>query len=150
MELYAGTSRWNGRLRIIYLVGRSHKYVLLEILLSRHVNGIFPEQYLDHLHHVSYSLCARAHYDSVGAMMSAPTEQAGVVGAILQTAVQAGNAIGLSIQSGLLTIHPGGVDDFRNVAASFYFIIAWGGAWLLLFWCFYRPTKASSRPMAVH
>jgi len=87
----------------------------------------------------------------VGAMASAPPEQAGVVGAILQTAVQAGISIGLSVQAGLLTIYPGGNRDFRNVAASFYFMIGWGGLSLLGFWVFYRPPRRGVAPhVAMH
>jgi hypothetical protein len=80
----------------------------------------------------------RANSPSVGAMTSSPPEQAGVVGALLQAAIQSGNVIGLTVQAGLMTIHPGGTSDFSNVAASYYFMIAWGGMCLLAFWVFYR------------
>lgn len=84
-------------------------------------------------------------------MTACPPSQAGVVGAILQTAVQVGSAIALSIQAGLLTIHPGGINDFRNVAVSFYFMIAWGGLCLLGFWVFYRPLRrVDNTPVAMH
>jgi hypothetical protein len=85
-------------------------------------------------------------------MTAAPAEQAGVVGAILQTAIQAGNAIAVSIQAGLMTIHPGGIEDFRNIAASFYFVMGWGAAWLVLFWVFYRqpPPSEGRRVVAAH
>lgn len=82
---------------------------------------------------------------SVGAMTTAPPSQAGVVGAILQTAIQAGNAIALTVQAGLLTIHPGGIADFRNVQASFWFMFAWGGAFLVAFWVFYRVPRGRKR-----
>ncbi len=72
-------------------------------------------------------------------MTSAPPESAGVVGGLMQAAIQAGNVIALTIQAGLLTIHPGGIADFRNVTASFAFMIGWGGACLMAFWVFYRP-----------
>jgi hypothetical protein len=85
-------------------------------------------------------------------MTAAPAEQAGVVGAILQTAIQAGNAIAVSIQAGLMTIHPDGIEDFRNIAASFYFVMAWGAVWLVLFWACYRtpPVVEGKRVLAAH
>jgi len=85
-------------------------------------------------------------------MTAAPPEQAGVVGAILQTAIQAGNAIAVSIQAGLMTIHPDGIHDFRNIAASFYFVMGWGAIWLVLFWIFYRtpPPLEGKRIIAAH
>ena len=85
----------------------------------------------------------------VGAMTAAPPEQAGVAGALLQAAIQAGNVVALTIQAGLLTIHPGGVADFRNVAASFYFMIGWGGACLVAFWIFFRQPPKSDGPVVV-
>lgn len=78
---------------------------------------------------------------SVGAMTTSPSSQAGVVGAILQTAIQAGNAIALTVQAGLFTIHPGGIADFRNVQASFWFMFAWGGVCIAGFWVFYRKPE---------
>jgi len=84
-------------------------------------------------------------------MTAAPPEQAGVAGALLQAATQAGNVIALTIQAGLLTIYPHGVADYRNVAASFYFMIAWGGACLLGFWIFFRqPPPRKDAVVAVH
>lgn len=84
-------------------------------------------------------------------MTAAPAEQAGVVGAILQTAIQAGNAVAVSIQAGLMTIYPGGITDFRNIAASFYFVMGWGALWLVLFWVFFRqPPIDSKRAVAAH
>lgn len=85
----------------------------------------------------------------VGAMTAAPPEQAGVAGALLQAAIQAGNVVALTIQAGLLTIHPGGVADFRNVAASFYFMIGWGGACLVAFWVFFRQPQKRDGPVVV-
>jgi hypothetical protein len=84
-------------------------------------------------------------------MTAAPPEQAGVVGALLQAAIQAGNVVALTVQAGLLTIYPNGVADFRNVAASFYFMIAWGGANLVAFWIFFRqPAPSSHAAVAMH
>lgn len=84
-------------------------------------------------------------------MTAAPPEISGVVGGMVQAAIQAGNVIALTVQAGLLTIHPGGVGDYRNVTASFAFMIGWGGACLIGFWVFYRPGKpANSAPAAMH
>lgn len=82
-------------------------------------------------------------------MTAAPPEQAGVAGALLQAAIQAGNVVALTIQAGLLTIHPGGVADFRNVSASFYFMIGWGGACLVAFWVFFRQPPKRDGPVVV-
>lgn len=75
-----------------------------------------------------------------------------MVGAIIQTAVQAGNAVAVSIQAGLMTIYPGGISDFRNIAVSFYFILGWGALWLVLFWVCFRqpPVGDSKRAVAAH
>jgi hypothetical protein len=84
-------------------------------------------------------------------MTATPPSQAGVVGAIFQTSVQAGSAIALTVQAGLLTIYPGGIHDFRNVAASWYFMIAWGGINLVAFWVFRRRTpEVAGRVVAAH
>ena len=78
---------------------------------------------------------------NVGVMTSVPPEMAGVAGAVLQVALQVGSAIALSVQSGLLTIEEGGLSNFTNVKASFYFEIGWGVLWLALFLLAYRPSK---------
>jgi len=84
-------------------------------------------------------------------MTAAPPEQAGVAGALIQAAIQAGNVIALTVQAGLLTIYPGGVADYRNVAASFWFMIAWGGTCLLAFWIFFRqPPARKDGVVAMH
>lgn len=78
---------------------------------------------------------------NVGVMTSVPPEMAGVAGAVLQVALQVGSAVALSVQAGLLTINPGGLNNFSNVKASFYFEVGWGILWLLAFLAFYRPSK---------
>ena len=85
----------------------------------------------------------------VMAMKTAPANQAGVVGALLQASVQTGSIIGLTVQAGLETIHPGLLTDFRNVAASFYFMIGWAGLGLIGFWVFYRRHDVNSGPVVV-
>jgi hypothetical protein len=85
-------------------------------------------------------------------MTAAPPEIAGVVGGMVQAASQAGNVIGLTIQAGLLTIHPGGVGEWKNVTASFAFMIGWGAACLIAFWIFFKPKVVAngSAPVAMH
>ena len=75
----------------------------------------------------------------VAVMLVAPPEQAGVVGAVLQTSMQASTVIALSIQAGIMTIRPGGIEDIINVRASWYFQLGWLGLWLIGFLALYRP-----------
>ncbi|CED82297.1 Predicted transporter (major facilitator superfamily) [Phaffia rhodozyma] len=78
---------------------------------------------------------------NVGVMTSVPPEMAGVAGAVLQVSLQVGSAVALSIQSGLLTINPGNLENFSNVKASWYFELGWTLLWLVGFLVFYRPGK---------
>jgi hypothetical protein len=78
---------------------------------------------------------------SVGVMLTVPPEQAGVAGAMLQTSWQIGMVVGLSIQSGLMTIQPGGVTNLDNVQTSWYFVLGWTVLWGIGFAVFYRPAK---------
>lgn len=79
--------------------------------------------------------------NSVGLVLAAPPEQAGLVGAVYQTAMQSSTVIALSIQAGLMTLHEGGVHDFRNVRASWYFELGWTVVWLFIALFLYRPNK---------
>lgn len=72
-------------------------------------------------------------------MLVAPPEQAGVVGAVLQTSMQASTVIALSIQAGLLTVQPGGLENMANVRVSWYFQLGWLVLWLIGFVGLYRP-----------
>ncbi|ODN81017.1 hypothetical protein L202_03118 [Cryptococcus amylolentus CBS 6039] len=58
-------------------------------------------------------------------MTSAPPDMSGVAGALFQVSLQLGTVIGLSVQAGLLTLHPGGMTNFTNVQASFWFVLGW-------------------------
>ncbi|WWC60639.1 uncharacterized protein I303_103213 [Kwoniella dejecticola CBS 10117] len=79
---------------------------------------------------------------TVGAMMAVPPSEAGVAGAITQTALQVGSTIGLSIQAGLLTVYPDTYNDLRNTRISWYFVLGWTSIWLIVFLVFYRrPAK---------
>ncbi|WOO85314.1 putative MFS-type transporterc [Vanrija pseudolonga] len=81
---------------------------------------------------------------NVGVMTAVPPEMAGVAGAILQVSFQMGTAVGFSVQSGLLTIKPGGLTNPTNVHASFYFQLGWAALWFLGFAVLYRPSKSGS------
>ncbi|OCF39351.1 hypothetical protein I317_06836 [Kwoniella heveanensis CBS 569] len=76
---------------------------------------------------------------NVGIMLAAPPERTGIVGAILQMSMQTSSVVALSIQAGLISIHPDGIHDLRNVHASWYFEMGWTALWLVGFIVFYRP-----------
>jgi hypothetical protein len=84
----------------------------------------------------------KANKQNVGIMTTVPAEMAGVAGATLQVALQVGSAVALSIQAGLLTINPGGLENFQNPQISFYFVIGWGIVWLVGFLVWYRQPRA--------
>lgn len=73
-------------------------------------------------------------------------QMAGVAGAVLQVAFQICSAVGFGVQAGMFTIQPGGLDDYRNVQASFYFQLGWGVLWLFLFVLLYRVPKTAGGP----
>jgi hypothetical protein len=85
---------------------------------------------------------------SVGVLLAAPPERAGVVGAALQASMQTSTVVALSIQAGLLTLRPGGLNTFANVRASWYFELGWTVVWLLGFILLYRPNKEVHRKEA--
>lgn len=78
---------------------------------------------------------------SVGVMAAVPPEKAGVVGAALQTSMHSSTVVALAIQAGLFTVQEGGLENYANVQASFYFEIGWGLAWIVLFLAWYRPVR---------
>ncbi|ORX38296.1 major facilitator superfamily domain-containing protein [Kockovaella imperatae] len=78
---------------------------------------------------------------NVGVITAVPAETSGVAGAMLQVAFQVGSAVSLSVQSGLFTINPGSIANYKNVQASFYWQIGFGFLWLVMFLVFYRPSK---------
>jgi hypothetical protein len=75
-------------------------------------------------------------------MQAAPAGREGVIGAILQTAMQTSGVIALSIQAGLFTINEGSIYNFTNIQASWYFELGWCILWLIGFIVFYRPQKS--------
>ncbi|ODO09487.1 hypothetical protein I350_03087 [Cryptococcus amylolentus CBS 6273] len=74
-------------------------------------------------------------------MISAPPDMSGVAGALFQVSLQLGTVIGLSVQAGLLTLHPGGMTNFTNVQASFWFVLGWLLLNALICAVFYRQGK---------
>ncbi|GMK58556.1 hypothetical protein CspeluHIS016_0505880 [Cutaneotrichosporon spelunceum] len=80
----------------------------------------------------------------VGVMAACPTHMAGVVGAALQTAMHTSTVVALSIQSGMLTTAPGGLENPTNFRASMYFEMGWVLLWLVGFMVFYR--RVDRRP----
>ncbi|KAL7419423.1 hypothetical protein Q5752_006261 [Cryptotrichosporon argae] len=97
---------------------------------------------------------------TVGVMLAVPSDMAGVAGAVLQVAFQAGAAVGFAVQAGLLTVNDGGVANYENIQASFYFQLGWIILWLVGFLVLYRPAENVStgaadsaeqgRPVLVH
>lgn len=78
---------------------------------------------------------------SVGAMCAVPANVGGVAGATLQVAYQVGAAVSFAVQAGLFTVNEGGISNFDNIRASFYFEIGFIASWLIGFLVFYRPPK---------
>lgn len=74
-------------------------------------------------------------------MMSAPSEQSGTVGAMLNMSMQSSVVVAMSIQAGLLTIRPGGVTNQTNVRTSYFFEMGWCVVWLIGFVVCYNPRK---------
>ncbi|OWT38397.1 hypothetical protein C362_03745 [Cryptococcus neoformans Bt1] len=75
-------------------------------------------------------------------MTSVPSEIAGVAGSMLQVSLQVGSAVALSVQAGLLTVHPGSIYNSANVQASYYFQLGVTALLLVAFIVFYKPSKA--------
>lgn len=74
-------------------------------------------------------------------MIAAPPEMAGVVGATLQTSMHTSTVVALSIQAGLLTTQPGGLENYANIRASWYFELGWVVVWMVGFVILYRPAR---------
>lgn len=74
-------------------------------------------------------------------MLAAPAGREGVLGATLQTSQQTSTVVALSVQAGLMTTHPGGVQNWKNVQTSWYFELGWTVLWLIGFVVFYRPSR---------
>ena len=78
---------------------------------------------------------------SVGVILSAPKDKTGVASALLQVAFQAGSNIALAIQAALLTTYEGGVGNWANVRASFWFEFGWAVVWAIGFLLWYRESR---------
>jgi hypothetical protein len=78
-------------------------------------------------------------------MLAVPDDQVGVGSAILSTAMQTSTVLALAIQAGLQTLYPGGLKDYRNVRASWYFELGWGALWCIGLALLYRPSKSPAK-----
>lgn len=78
-------------------------------------------------------------------MIAAPPDKAGVVGATLQTSMHTSTVVALSIQAGLLTVNDGGLENYANIKASWYFELGWVVVWMIGFLVLYRPGKTEAR-----
>ena len=76
-------------------------------------------------------------------MTSVPVTMSGVAGALLQVSLQLGAVISLSVQAGLLTIHPGNVENWSNVQASFWWEFGWLLVNMLAIVIFFRKGKVA-------
>lgn len=74
-------------------------------------------------------------------MSNVTPETSGIAGAMVQTCFNLGITLGLSIQAGLFTIHPGRVENFQNLQTSFWFVAGWGIVNMLAILLFYRNVK---------
>jgi hypothetical protein len=99
---------------------------------------------------VSATARRTADKSSIGVMMALPPSEAGIGGAILQTGMQMGSAIGISIQAGLLTVEPGGYSNLVNVHISWWFVVGWTALSGVVFWGFYRNTPLHETVIAMH
>ncbi|WWD10370.1 hypothetical protein V865_008505 [Kwoniella europaea PYCC6329] len=86
---------------------------------------------------------------NVGVITAVPPSIAGIAGGLLQVSFQAGSALALGIQAGLLTVHPGSLGNFKNVQASWYFEMGWLGLGLIVFLVGYRNVKKLSEDVEV-
>ncbi|ODO11579.1 hypothetical protein I350_00360 [Cryptococcus amylolentus CBS 6273] len=77
-------------------------------------------------------------------IMSVPHQMAGTASAIVQVALQIGCAIAIAIQASFLTIHPGGLEDFRNLQISYYFQMGWIVLCIAMLVVMYRRPKPSA------
>ncbi|WVN87505.1 uncharacterized protein L203_102687 [Cryptococcus depauperatus CBS 7841] len=78
---------------------------------------------------------------NITVMTSVPPEISGVAGAMLQVALQVGAAISLTIQAGLLTLNPGGINNYSNIQASLWFQFGWLLLNMLIIIFFFRSSK---------
>ncbi|TXT06357.1 uncharacterized protein COLE_05688 [Cutaneotrichosporon oleaginosum] len=83
---------------------------------------------------------------NVALMTSVDPSVAGVAGALLQVALQVGSSVSFGAQSGLFTVHEGGLANYKNVHASFYFQLGLSVVALVAFFVFYKQPKAAAAP----
>ncbi|ODN81016.1 hypothetical protein L202_03117 [Cryptococcus amylolentus CBS 6039] len=101
---------------------------------------LFPAFIVGSSANTVFFLCA-----NVAIMTSVDKEMGGVAGALFQVALQVGTVIGLSVQAGFLTLHPGNVSNWDNVSVSFWFVVGWQLLAALLTAVFYRQPKKDEK-----
>ncbi|BEJ11595.1 hypothetical protein CspHIS471_0200550 [Cutaneotrichosporon sp. HIS471] len=82
---------------------------------------------------------------NVALMTSVDPSVAGVAGALLQVSFQIGSSVSFGAQAGLLTVNEGGLANYKNIHASFYFELAAMAVALIAFTIFYRQPKATGK-----
>lgn len=86
---------------------------------------------------------------NVALMTSVDPKTAGVAGAMLQVAFQIGSSVAFGVQAGLFTVNEGGLSNYENVHASFYFQLGWMILSLIGFVIFYRQPKNTGNKAVV-
>ena len=86
---------------------------------------------------------------SVAIFRSTPPRMAGVVGAIYNSALQLGSAVGISAVTSISTniqkkAGPDGFSDFKGRAAAFWFVLAVVGTSIISVLVFYKPERTVS------
>jgi hypothetical protein len=81
-------------------------------------------------------------------MTLVPPQMSGVVGALLQSALQVGVVMVFSIQAGFLTIKPGNFTNYANIQASFWFQFGWLLFNALIIAVFFRVRKPEAPKIA--
>ncbi|GFZ51824.1 hypothetical protein JCM24511_09592 [Saitozyma sp. JCM 24511] len=76
-------------------------------------------------------------------IMSVPPQMAGVISGLAQMVYQVGAVTGLSIQAGLLTVHPGDVSNWSNIQTSYWFDFGWALVCGALVLVLYRDVQGS-------
>ncbi len=67
-----------------------------------------------------------------------PADRSGVAGALVQSSVQIGSIISLSVQAGLYSKVDNNLADWRGTQYGFYYCIAWLGLTALAVTLFFR------------
>lgn len=80
---------------------------------------------------------------NVSIIQAVPPSASGVAGALLQTVLQIGSVIGLSVQAGLYASVDNDLTDWEGSRNYMYFDIAWISSTIILFGIFYKPQASN-------